>query len=96
MQNHSLCVTIPYRDRFDELQTMIPMLHHFVTSQQIVPRYILINQTNEFRFNRASLINIGVLEAERMGCDYTAIHDVDIGGTLFNNAIIFFSYFSAS
>ncbi|KAL3118636.1 hypothetical protein niasHT_001031 [Heterodera trifolii] len=44
------------------------------------PRYIVVNQLEEdaLRFNRAALINIGALEAERVGCDYMAIHDVDM------------------
>ncbi|KAL3071396.1 hypothetical protein niasHS_016680 [Heterodera schachtii] len=82
-QQHQLCVTIPYRDRWTELQQMLPLLHKFLaTTQAIVPppRYIVVNQSEEdaLRFNRAALINIGALEAERVGCDYMAIHDVDI------------------
>ncbi|KAL3114825.1 hypothetical protein niasHT_014639 [Heterodera trifolii] len=44
------------------------------------PRYIVVNQSEEdaLRFNRAALINIGALEAERVGCDYMPIHDVDM------------------
>lgn len=31
-----------------------------------------------FRFNRASLLNIGFLMAEKDSCDYIAMHDVDL------------------
>ncbi len=31
-----------------------------------------------FRFNRASLINLGFLQAEAEGCDYVGMHDVDL------------------
>uniref|UniRef100_A0A183BLY4 Beta-1,4-galactosyltransferase 7 n=1 Tax=Globodera pallida TaxID=36090 RepID=A0A183BLY4_GLOPA len=77
-QKHRLCVTIPYRDRWKELQEMLPLLHKFLSSQGIKAMYIIVNQSDIFRFNRASLVNIGALEAERVGCDYMAIHDVDI------------------
>ncbi|KAL3071400.1 hypothetical protein niasHS_016684 [Heterodera schachtii] len=59
-------------------------MHNFLATTQAItppPRYIVVNQSEEdaLRFNRAALINIGALEAERVGCDYMAIHDVDIG-----------------
>ena len=31
-----------------------------------------------FRFNRASLINVGFLVARNESCDYIAMHDVDL------------------
>ncbi|PIO53607.1 N-acetyllactosaminide 3-alpha-galactosyltransferase, partial [Teladorsagia circumcincta] len=37
-----------------------------------------MNQTDEFRFNRASLINVGWFECDRLGCDYMVMHDVDL------------------
>lgn len=39
---------------------------------------IILNLLNIFRFNRASLINIGFLIGERLSCDYIAMHDVDL------------------
>lgn len=36
------------------------------------------NNSSTFRFNRASLINIGFLVGERLSCDYIAMHDVDL------------------
>ncbi|KAL3071399.1 hypothetical protein niasHS_016683 [Heterodera schachtii] len=62
---------------------MLPLLHNFLATIQAItppPRYIVVNQSEEdaLRFNRAALINIGALEAERVGCDYMAIHDVDM------------------
>ena len=45
-------------------------------------RIILIMKLNFFilccRFNRASLLNIGFLEARKNNCDYIAMHDVDL------------------
>jgi xylosylprotein 4-beta-galactosyltransferase len=31
-----------------------------------------------FRFNRAALLNAGFLTASKEGCDYIAMHDVDL------------------
>ena len=35
-------------------------------------------QVDEFRFNRASLLNVGFQETINSGCDYIALHDVDL------------------
>jgi len=40
--------------------------------------FIVLNQTDGYRFNRGSLINVGWFEARRLGCDYISMHDVDI------------------
>lgn len=33
---------------------------------------------DQYRFNRASLINVGFTIATSEGCDYVAMHDVDL------------------
>ena len=33
---------------------------------------------DEYRFNRASLLNAGFQETKAFGCDYIALHDVDL------------------
>ena len=35
-------------------------------------------QVDEYRFNRASLLNTGFQETKVFGCDYIALHDVDL------------------
>uniref|UniRef100_A0A1I7XAV9 Glyco_transf_7C domain-containing protein n=1 Tax=Heterorhabditis bacteriophora TaxID=37862 RepID=A0A1I7XAV9_HETBA len=37
-----------------------------------------MNQTDIYRFNRASLINVGWYESDRIDCDYMVMHDVDL------------------
>jgi xylosylprotein 4-beta-galactosyltransferase len=37
-----------------------------------------VNQTDAWRFNRGSLLNAGSLVSEAFGCDYIALHDVDL------------------
>lgn len=47
-------------------------------AQQGVPFHIfVVNQVDRHRFNRASLINVGFLNAKR-SFDYIAMHDVDL------------------
>ncbi|EPB66945.1 N-acetyllactosaminide 3-alpha-galactosyltransferase [Ancylostoma ceylanicum] len=71
-------VTVPFRDRNEELSEFAPYLARFL-HEQMVDHYILVmNQTDEYRFNRASLINVGWLESDRLGCDYMVMHDVDL------------------
>ncbi len=74
---HKLGVVVPFRDRFDELLLFVPYISKFLKSQSIDFKIIIANQVDEFRFNRASLINAGFLEAMN-DCDYMVMHDVDL------------------
>jgi xylosylprotein 4-beta-galactosyltransferase len=47
-------------------------------NQSVDHRFLVLNQTDKLRFNRAALINVGWYEADRLGCDYLVMHDVDI------------------
>ncbi|KAI6215088.1 hypothetical protein M3Y94_00343900 [Aphelenchoides besseyi] len=75
---HLLCVLVPFRNCDHELQIMVPSLHEFLKKQTIEHKFLVLNQTDSFRFNRAALINVGWYEADRLGCDYLVMHDVDI------------------
>jgi len=75
---HELCVLVPFRNRLEELQVFAPHLHRFLDAQTIAHHLIVLNQSDELRFNRASLINVGWFEARRLGCDYMCMHDVDL------------------
>jgi xylosylprotein 4-beta-galactosyltransferase len=74
---HRMGVIIPFRDRFDELIRFVPHMHQFLRNQRIDHKFYVINQIDSYRFNRASLINIGFL-ISRNHCDYIAMHDVDL------------------
>lgn len=76
--SHQLAVVVPFRDRFEELLEFVPYMNRFLCRQKIRHKIIVINQVDSFRFNRASLINIGFLIGERLSCDYIAMHDVDL------------------
>ncbi|CAG5128585.1 unnamed protein product [Candidula unifasciata] len=75
--DHTLCVLVPFRNRFEELLEFAPYLHTFLNKQNVKHKLVVINQMDSYRFNRASLINAGFLET-RSQCDYIAMHDVDL------------------
>jgi xylosylprotein 4-beta-galactosyltransferase len=78
VKGNVLCVLVPYRDRFKELQRFIPHMEKFLNAQNVNHRFIILNQTDSLRFNRASLINVGWFEADRLRCTYLVMHDVDL------------------
>uniref|UniRef100_A0A7E4V9W8 Beta-1,4-galactosyltransferase 7 n=1 Tax=Panagrellus redivivus TaxID=6233 RepID=A0A7E4V9W8_PANRE len=77
-KNNILCILIPYRDRWEELLQLVPELNRFLNRQHVDHRFIVLNQTDSNRFNRASLINVGWFEADRLHCTYMVMHDVDL------------------
>lgn len=75
---HQLGVVVPYRDRFEELLEFVPHMHKFLNEKKVRHKIFIVNQVDKHRFNRASLLNIGFLEARENNCDYIAMHDVDL------------------
>jgi len=75
---HKLAIVIPFRDRFDELLEFAPAIDAFLTEAAIDHEIFVINQADKYRFNRASLINVGYIYTEKLGFDYFAMHDVDL------------------
>ena len=83
--NHFLCLIIPFRDRFEELNEFVPMISEFLNKKSIAHAIFVVNQIDTLRFNRASLINVGFIKSEKIlhklgsrNCDYVALHDVDL------------------
>ena len=74
---HQLAVLVPFRDRYEELLQFAPHMHKFLNRQRVRHQIWVINQQDEYRFNRASLLNIGHL-LTRTSCDYLVMHDVDL------------------
>jgi len=74
---HQLAVLVPFRGRYEELLEFAPHIHKFLNRQRIRHQIWVINQHDEYRFNRASLLNIGHL-LTRESCDYLVMHDVDL------------------
>lgn len=56
----------------------MPHISKFLDRQSITYEIFIVNQVDEYRFNRASLINVGFLEAISKRFDYIAMHDVDL------------------
>lgn len=77
-EKHKLAIVIPFRDRFDELLTFVPHISKFLNLKSINYKIYILNQIDDYRFNRASLINVGFLYSMSDGCDYMAMHDVDL------------------
>lgn len=77
--NHRLAIIVPFRNRFEELQEFVPYMKNFLRNQSIVNDIYIVNQVDDFRFNRASLINIGFLHVNKLSkYDYIVMHDVDL------------------
>lgn len=83
--DHFMCLLIPFRDRFEELNEFVPSISEFLKRQSVAHAIFVINQVDTLRFNRASLINAGFLQSEKElkrlhspNCDYVALHDVDL------------------
>lgn len=74
---HKLAVLVPFRDRFEELLEFVPYISTFLFKQNIAHHIFILNQVDSYRFNRASLINVGFLETLK-DYDYIAMHDVDL------------------
>lgn len=72
-----LAVLVPFRDRFDELLRFAPHMTRFLNRQDVPHHIFILNQVDRYRFNRASLINVGFLYAKH-NFDYIAMHDVDL------------------
>lgn len=74
---HNLAIIVPFRDRFDELLEFVPHMTKFLRKQNVSHHIFIVNQRDSFRFNRASLINVGFMYTENK-FDYIAMHDVDL------------------
>ncbi|XP_055678279.1 beta-1,4-galactosyltransferase 7 [Lutzomyia longipalpis] len=72
-----LAVLVPFRDRFEELLQFAPYMTEFLNRQKVLHKIFVLNQVDRFRFNRASLINVGFLYTKTL-FDYIAMHDVDL------------------
>lgn len=76
-QQHKMAVLVPFRDRFDELMQFVPRISDFLRRSCVHFEIFVLNQVDEYRFNRGSLLNVGALAA-CPDCDYFALHDVDL------------------
>ncbi|CAD5117146.1 unnamed protein product [Dimorphilus gyrociliatus] len=77
--SHHLAVIVPFRKAFDELQAFLPHMDKYLRNKNIDHTIYIINQADNLRFNRASLINAAWHEIRKEGkADYLVMHDVDL------------------
>ena len=75
---HKLAVIIPYRGRPAQLEQMLPVTRWCVSRSGLDHQIFLMEQSDQSRFNRGALLNIGVLLLEGSDYDFFAFHDVDV------------------
>lgn len=79
-----LAIIIPFRDdgshaRMDQLQVLLHYMIPLLIRQNVKFQFFAITQTPNSIFNRAKLLNIGFVEAMKMGdFDCFFFHDVDL------------------
>jgi N-terminal domain of galactosyltransferase/N-terminal region of glycosyl transferase group 7 len=75
-----LTIVVPYRARELHLKIFVPALRTYFARDkrdcEIPYRVLIIEQDNEFPFNRGALNNIGFMLG-REASDYTCFHDID-------------------
>ena len=72
-------VIIPYRDRATHLAVWLSHLHPVLARQQRDYQVFLVEQVDDFPFNRGALLNIGVIEAAKLAqFSCFVLHDVDM------------------
>ncbi|CAN7937159.1 unnamed protein product, partial [Ixodes hexagonus] len=76
---HRVAILVPYRNRPGQLPVFLYNMHQMLPRQQIDYGIFVIEQTQEGRFNRAKLLNIGYLESRALyDYDCFIFHDVDL------------------
>ena len=75
---HKLGICIPYRNRKEHLDRLIPHLTEHLNKQGIEHTFYVGHQIDDKLFNRGAMKNIAAKHAFDDGCDYIAWHDVDM------------------
>lgn len=74
-----VAIIIPFRDREQHLPILLKNLHPMLMRQQVNYGIFVVEETKADPFNRASLMNVGFLEANKMAnWDCFIFHDVDL------------------
>ena len=76
--SHKLGICIPYRNRKEHLETLVPRLSEHLTKQGIDHKFYVGHQVDDKLFNRGAMKNVAAQYAFNDGCDYIAWHDVDM------------------
>jgi hypothetical protein len=76
--SHKLGICIPYRNRKEHIERLIPHLSKHLTEKGIEHTFYVGHQIDDKLFNRGAMKNIAAYYAFEDGCDYIAWHDVDM------------------
>jgi hypothetical protein len=76
--SHKLGICIPYRNRKEHVEQLIPHLTKYLTEKGIDHKFYIGHQVDDKLFNRGAMKNIAAHYAFEDGCDYIAWHDVDM------------------
>jgi len=76
--SHKLGICIPYRNRKEHLDKIIPQLGDYLTKKNIKHQFYVGHQVDDKLFNRGAMKNIAAFCAFSDGCDYVAFQDVDM------------------
>ena len=76
--SHKLGICIPYRNRKEHIDKLIPRLSEHLTKNGIDHTFYVGHQIDDKLFNRGAMKNIAAHVAFEDGCDYIAWHDVDM------------------
>ncbi|XP_028403020.1 beta-1,4-galactosyltransferase 4-like [Dendronephthya gigantea] len=75
---NKLAIIVPYRNRSEHLRIFLRHMHPIMQRQMHDYRIIVVEQAGNYSFNRATLINIGFLEALKISNFRCFVfHDVD-------------------
>lgn len=76
---HKVAIIIPFRDRKSHLSILLRQLHAILKRQDLMYRIIVVEQVDEYPFNRGKLMNVGYKEALKL-FPFTCFvfHDVDL------------------
>ncbi|WP_457743405.1 galactosyltransferase-related protein [Sulfurimonas sp.] len=75
-KNKKLTLIIPYRNREEHLKIFLPTIEKILQEQSIDYEIIIAEQDDTNFFNKAKLMNIAALHADKAS-DYFVFHDVD-------------------
>jgi hypothetical protein len=73
-----LGICIPYRNRKEHIEELIPRLTEHLNKMDIPHKFYVGHQVDDKLFNRGAMKNIAAYHAFEDGCDYIAWHDVDM------------------
>lgn len=76
--SHKLGICIPYRNRKEHIEKLIPHLSEHLNKKGIEHSFYVGHQIDDKLFNRGAMKNIAAHMAFADGCDYVALHDVDM------------------